>query len=153
MKGRLFQSTLPRGERHSTTRNHSFDRCFNPRSRGGSDDNVANDSGDMSVSIHAPAGGATPGGVRKKSTESMFQSTLPRGERHERGAGNGNANGCFNPRSRGGSDLYLLCGSTRDNGVSIHAPAGGATTIMVNEIKGLKFQSTLPRGERLCVPC
>ena len=55
----------------------------------------------------------------------------------------------FNPRSREGSDggngvldaLYEI---------SIHAPAKGATSVVVpHDIKPNRFQSTLPRRERL----
>ena len=97
----VFQSTRPRGARHTCS-------C------------VINS---QSVSIHAPAGGATL---------STFHHTLYR---------------CFNPRARGGRDLLSAAPcrgspfqSTRPRGarldgnvvtidldVSIHAPAGGAT--------------------------
>ncbi len=56
---RLFQSTLPRGERRSYT------RCKRQR---------------FWVSIHAPARGATAGNNRLNASD-LFQSTLPRGER------------------------------------------------------------------------
>ena len=55
------------------------------------------------VSIHAPARGATRVGVRIRS-DVLFQSTRPRGARHE--------------RIRETQERYI---------VSIHAPARGAT--------------------------
>ena len=55
----LFQSTLPRGERHSVNRRGTCN---------------------LAVSIHAPAGGATIGACRILICRA-FQSTLPRGER------------------------------------------------------------------------
>ena len=129
-----FQSTLPRGERpttssHARVAGTSFMSGFNPRSHGGSDANAG--SGIRSwdafkVSIHAPTGGATwarPPGYYAE-TVSIHAPT-------------GGATGCltdgtllkfrcFNPRSHGGSDAHrayrrAICG---------------------------RFQSTLPRGER-----
>ena len=100
----LFQSTLPRGERHGS--GHKY-------------------VGVSSISIHAPARGATLSlpevfrphrhfnprsregsdvtGAERSSPGTEFQSTLPRGERHswpERIRKDWN----FNPRSREGSD-------------------------------------------------
>ena len=98
------------------------------------------------VSIHAPARGATRGISNDKSIDE-FQSTLPRGERrcairalvHK---------SSFNPRSREGSDC-CVCHCLPHHLVSIHAPARGATTLWKMRINDSKFQSTLPRGERL----
>ena len=54
----------------------------------------------------------------------------------------------FNPRSREGSDCTGGT-SIATNGISIHAPARGATKhAMMYLAKKLIFQSTLPRGER-----
>ena len=120
---------------------------FNPRSREGSDLNQP-----LFLFIHH-----------------KFQSTLPRGERRliqitKRQTEN------FNPRSREGSDASVSVAATAV-GISIHAPARGATEldchIIMHEenfnprsregsdrkaitILSLlqKFQSTLPRGER-----
>ena len=76
----------------------------------------------------------------------MFQFTLPRGERPAR-AWRACPIPCFNSRSRGGSDLWSVqnCSFLR---VSIHAPAGGATSAAVQDVKTTWFQFTLPRGER-----
>ena len=123
-----FQSTLPRGERRdgATT-------AFNL----------------PSVSIHAPARGAT-WTCNMGVTEDMFQSTLPRGERP--------LHHCLEPAeqvvsihapARGATPIQrslLLLTS-----VSIHAPARGATQMELDQILFIKFQSTLPRGERLHV--
>ena len=54
---------------------------------------------------------------------------------------------CFNPRSRAGSDPKAWIRST-DLGVSIHAPARGATMPLARSWSCFLFQSTLPRGER-----
>ena len=78
----------------------------------------------MSVSIHAPAWGAT--GPSPTDDQLMqFQSTLPRGERQGR-PWLLSAGGCFNPRSRVGSD-FTYCFDYLFYKVSIHAPAWGAT--------------------------
>ena len=122
----LFQSTLPRGERLT---------------RRGLTGNGAE------VSIHAPAWGATRS-AKRSSASTMFQSTLPRGERRDRQSALRRQQ-CFNPRSRVGSDfgqiLVRPCGQVFQStlprgerrfemplrlcrfGVSIHAPAWGAT--------------------------
>ena len=122
-----FQSTLPRGERRRKQNNIIF----------------IND-----VSIHAPAGGATdslisctpvtgfqstlPRGERLPLPTffilfPLFQSTLPRGERRVFCTLYPDSL-CFNPRSRGGSDLPKTPASAIVQ-VSIHAPAGGATRL------------------------
>ena len=98
-----FQFTLPRGERHAITE----------RSRQW-----------YWVSIHAPAGGATSTPWRLATT-GAFQFTLPRGERPGGHPPKGPPP-CFNSRSRGGSDASALLADV-PRGVSIHAPAGGAT--------------------------
>ena len=78
----LFQSTLPRRERQQTLQqSRSKHWNFNPRSREGSDgaDSVTKKLG--SISIHAPAKGATVRNGRSAEKDSAFQSTLPRRER------------------------------------------------------------------------
>ena len=99
-----------------------------------------------------------------------LQSTLPRGERPrglehlvavERASIHAPArgatryshallhyNGCFNPRSRAGSDSTWRRSSRRCP-ASIHAPARGATTRRATAGNEERLQSTLPRGERL----
>ena len=58
----MFQSTLPRGERPSTTNCPRRNDRFNPRSRAGSDRGPLEGSRFRKVSIHAPARGATSQG-------------------------------------------------------------------------------------------
>ena len=167
----LFQSTLPRGERQAT-----FGALAIP----------------ASISIHAPARGAT-GSWRNPYHPGQFQSTLPRGERPFRKpcrfttitiSIHAPARGAteraddhdllpqfqstlprgerlctyvipmdsrnFNPRSREGSDQIRGARLIFSN-ISIHAPARGATsTITLVAADYMAFQSTLPRGERLC---
>ena len=119
-----FQSTLPCGERHLPNINPQRRRDFNPRSPAGSDN--------MSFS---------------------FRSIWPN----------------FNPRSPAGSDPQVFA-MIQENRISIHAPLRGATcnylllkiqntisihaplrgATMGNEFspESLRFQSTLPCGER-----
>ena len=126
---RLFQSTLPRGERRPwfykvlfhirdfNPRSHGgsdylrgyitgFSKNFNPRSHGGSDAIFTDDTQVGYISIHAPTGGAT----------------------------------MDNP--------FIFCSSP----ISIHAPTGGATINIKIYVVSNKFQSTLPRGERRKIP-
>ena len=54
----------------------------------------------------------------------------------------------FNPRSRVGSDSGPIA-NLPTHAISIHAPAWGATAVWRIGKLRIKFQSTLPRGERL----
>ena len=103
---------------------HVFIAYFNPRSREGSDPDNSQDIPVFSISIHAPAKGATTF-VPCLRYFSAFQSTLPRRER-----------------------LFLLLSSCYLLHISIHAPAKGATVRAVVRERILEFQSTLPRRER-----
>ena len=162
-----FQSTRPRGARRRPTQlaqaiccfnprarggrdrcrysRRGKIRCFNPRARGGRDGDYGGGVAFIIVSIHAPAGGAT--GTRKHELMAeWFQSTRPRGARR-RPTQLAQAICCFNPRARGGRD-------PKDNNVapasyvSIHAPAGGATSTFKSKTLKKMFQSTRPRGAR-----
>ncbi len=100
--GIVFQSTPPRGGRHHQTLSYGRCQCFNPRPRVGGDLDTGSALHDqVSVSIHAPAWGATHDIGPSCLTIEQFQSTPPRGGRHQH------------------------CVSTSN--VSIHAPAWGAT--------------------------
>ena len=121
----LFQSTLPHGERPMRMRMAVSFMRFNPRSHMGSD------VGRLSiypfiprVSTHAPAWGATVQTGRLLANQ-----------------------GCFNPRSRMGSDGKIVQ-SWHIVDVSTHAPAWGATKAFPFLITLRKFQPTLPHGER-----
>ena len=121
-----FQSTRPRGARQDYDDFMYEEQMFqSTRPRGARLVPYIEDRS-MTVSIHAPAGGAT---------RSILHG------------------GCyfgFNPRARGGRDYGVSCMEDVTS-VSIHAPAGGAT-VKRGEGKSLKvFQSTRPRGARqLC---
>ena len=102
-----------------------------------------------SISIHAPAKGATKW-IAKNPEAYAFQSTLPRRERR-----------CIYP-------LVIYCSLFQSTlprrerrqrkeesrwvwRISIHAPAKGATPCGIGwYYKPVRFQSTLPRRERLC---
>ena len=142
---------------------------FNPRSREGSDGQHCPPPFLVQNFNPRSREGSDRGAPVICWQKSLFQSTLPRGERQlllqsaERLQD-------FNPRSREGSDK-LINFSTMIRVISIHAPARGATNIP-KEFKGYTvisihapargatyfimsaifslsiFQSTLPRGER-----
>ena len=75
---------------------------FNPRTRVGCDKGRWTVFGSNEVSIHAPAWGATKGGVLL-IFKKLFQSTHPRGVRLSIGI-LGNGFSSFNPRTRVGCD-------------------------------------------------
>ena len=163
-----FQSTPPRGGRPSRARRSATERSFNPRPRAGGDARLEGcrephvevsihapargathprhlHAVEELVSIHAPARGATIQSAPIRNGE-KFQSTPPRGGRPTDASRSG-ARCCFNPRPRAGGDASPRPSNTHE-GVSIHAPARGATyprrTFKVTH----KFQSTPPRGGR-----
>ena len=120
-----FQSTLPRRERRFFPKVLFLHFYFNPRSREGSDIKPSASPTDNDISIHAPAKGATNLYSARVLLLPLFQSTLPRRERH-----NNNRisiSFCdFNPRSREGSDI-ISDFFPKNIFISIHAPAKGAT--------------------------
>ena len=119
-------------------------RCFNPRARAGRDNVIARTMRwTKCFNPRARAGRdlAMPASV---PSQSLFQSTRPRGARRVLGDA---ASLCrFNPRARAGRDdlpplLQRPC-------VSIHAPARGATWYWRGYLRCSQFQSTRPRGAR-----
>ena len=77
---------------------------FNPRSHEGNDSILHHGGEDMLISIHVPTRGTT---TDKGFTDISitFQSTFPRGERHNRGGFSYDISN-FNPRSHEGNDTY-----------------------------------------------
>ena len=122
--------------------------CFNPRSHGGSD--PFGWSGILllrqRVSIHAPTGGATDK-VERSRKRSRVSIHAPTG---------GATHGHDHPRLAFGVSIHAPTGGAtasrrpfrRIACVSIHAPTGGATVAAPSLSGRMKFQSTLPRGER-----
>ena len=167
----IFQSTLPRGERHICSIMFSSSGSFQSTLPRGERQFV------LSILLNCCEFQSTlPRGERRKTGNTSgrfvgFQSTLPRGERHIRiciscmmmwhfnprsREGSDYAphqisrdTVHFNPRSREGSDSFTLYFSQRRENISIHAPARGATKAERLTESLRLFQSTLPRGERL----
>ena len=121
-----------------------------------------------SISIHVPSWGTTLDGWKKSCADVKFQSTFPRGERHEssdtgplpfkfqstfpRGERHGRGSGCtlrsyFNPRSLVGNDAPVIS-TTKFFEISIHVPSWGTTEMYGAGNLTILFQSTFPRGER-----
>ena len=100
----------------------------------------------LNVSIHAPARGATSCAVNLLA-EHEFQSTRPRGARLRTRLSR-RSRRRFNPRAREGRDKDADA-LIRAFGVSIHAPARGATGYLRIRRAPGRFQSTRPRGARL----
>ena len=146
-------------------------RCFNPRARMGRDMLTSTHCiVHLRVSIHAPAWGATALKWRACPSICLFQSTRPHGARHavlqlargdatcfnprarmgrdSDGLDRATPQWCFNPRARMGRDSDGLDRATLQ-GVSIHAPAWGATSANRPAISRHDwFQSTRPHGAR-----
>ena len=100
-----------------------------------------------SVSIHAPARGATP------RAASLWERTGVSIHAPARGATCGKLRqmavmSSFNPRARKGRDL-ITDKTMVVLDVSIHAPARGATMISIAVDNDALFQSTRPQGARL----
>ena len=142
-----FQSTRPRGARHLVHHHGvAYSKFQSTRPRGARLISPVVWLWSITVSIHAPARGATESKYPLLSTQ-LFQSTRPRGARQR-------VNipyylpSCFNPRARAGRDKATLRGYSA-TGVSIHAPARGATQLLSVLYLSFMFQSTRPRGARL----
>ena len=104
---------------------HSAWPCFNPRTRMGCDVGQQIAGVDTSVSIHAPAWGATV------PFSEIYLVTLVSIHAPAWGATSTISvlmllSVCFNPRTRMGCNIQLFADMTW-NVVSIHAPAWGAT--------------------------
>ena len=120
------------------------------------------------ISIHAPARGAT-NSASMMSALSLFQSTLPQGERRIRIIHAVPRSISIHAPTRGATvSVYIEVpsiiisihaptrGATMDRpqslsfcAISIHAPTRGATTAHRTRTASRRFQSTLPQGERL----
>ena len=147
-----FQSTLPRGERQRA---------------------AGNQHGNASISIHAPARGATETAWKLEKTEPYFNPRSREGS-DPSSYPFGSISPYFNPRSREGSDQELQKHHSWKR-ISIRAPARGATTdidTVYQEWSDFNprsregsdfccpsgyltfclFQSALPRGERRFKP-
>src|SRR5206468_53884 len=79
----MFQSTLPRGERHQLRVIGWIVRGFNPRSRVGSDDRLGDDVPTSTLFQSTLPRGERPLITQRPAVLNKFQSTLPRGERRD----------------------------------------------------------------------
>ena len=144
----LVSDPRPRagGDTRTQPRSVPQQSCFNPRPRVGGDAAPCTAAGvPASVSIHAPAWGATALPTQRAASAIEFQSTPPRGGRRPIARCWTTSTSCFNPRPRVGGDR----GAAERSGwiVSIHAPAWGAT-VDASASHADWFQSTPPRGGR-----
>ena len=80
---------------------------FNPRSHEGSDSISSVTDPVLIISIHAPTRGATVSVYPVSKSATIFQSTLPRGERPRRIFSKRLRTNYFNPRSHEGSDVSM----------------------------------------------
>ena len=120
---------------------------FNPRSREGSDGSDLYKAGQMAISIHAPARGATRSQIPFTLGWTIFQSTLPRGDPDLNAM---EKQISIHAPARGATKSILRFPIGFQ--ISIHAPARGATYLSgQNWCLLMVFQSTLPRGERLAM--
>ena len=164
-----FQSTRPRGARHRGREVTGYSiQSFNPRAHGGRDKKTERKSRYITVSIHAPTGGATKSSFHQLLFKA-FQSTRPRGARpadfRQRArrcsvsihAPTGGATMLTIVRTHEGAvSIHAPTGGATEAEktanskikVSIHAPTGGATPHQKDQRTGGKFQSTRPRGAR-----
>ena len=125
--GYQFQSTHPRGVRLFPQNPNNIYACFNPRTRVGCDGGEdLHPRGGDGVSIHAPAWGATLGGVVEIPDQAVSIHAPAWGATPAWQFSCGILTG-FNPRTRVGCDLRRKHGVIHIQRVSIHAPAWGAT--------------------------
>ena len=125
--------------------------CFNPRSRMGSDE--------LSFCVTPPSQCFNPrsrmgsdSSVWSMVLRQVFQPTLPHGERRLRYAGSMSWRQ-FQPTLPHGERLPNVLKFVHLFDVSTHAPAWGATFIVLSLQPVLQFQPTLPHGERRCDNC
>ena len=124
----LFQSTHPRGVRlHAPDGRDGFFSVSIHAPAWGATANISQAESVCRVSIHAPAWGATGAGNIIINNDEVFQSTHPRGVRHQSSSLLSKSASCFNPRTRVGCDTRFCKHITHIEKVSIHAPAWGAT--------------------------
>ena len=129
----LFQSTHPRGVRPELV------KLIRERV--------------ITISIHAPARGATLMVLFTKTLLFLFQSTHPRGVRQKSTKHTQKSNFYFNPRTREGCDMGKLDDPTALGAISIHAPARGATDqgiLPVDQIRKISIHAPA-RGATLKV--
>ena len=96
------------------------------------------------VSIHAPARGATLD-VGKRLEKKLFQSTRPRGARHE-SQKDDTYKMCFNPRAREGRDWKTWFGGAILNEFQSTRPRGARHPVVEFETAGSRFNPRAREG-------
>ena len=147
-KESLFQSTLPRGERPLLSAVYvlTVEISIHAPARGATNASAKKQT-PLNISIHAPARGATESRVILQQGYTVFQSTLPRGERRVADSNKVEVKQIsIHAPARGATKNYLV--TVNRFYISIHAPARGATFVEKRAAYVEIFQSTLPRGER-----
>ena len=142
-----FQSTRPHGARlerlaHSVLR-HGFQST---RPHGARHSRAILGAELERVSIHAPARGATALSCARSRTMTCFNPRARTGRDDDTTLTTA-ANAGFNPRARTGRDAEVGA-RAQCQGVSIHAPARGATRSCIRSAARRLFQSTRPHGAR-----
>ena len=122
------------------------DNCFNPRSHAGSDLFPAGGLFHLSRFNPRSHAGSDAHSTTDVFGSGLFQSTLPRGERRQRMSRFPDHIVSIHAPTRGATSAIF--NFSRYNAVSIHAPTRGATLRSGFMVSALRFQSTLPRGER-----
>ena len=125
--------------------------CFNPRSHVGSD-HLYTMCVRCLLSFNPRSHvGSDSYFFKILSTLLLFQSTLPRRERHEDTSRTDRlASVSIHAPTEGATDPHHRC--QKDCVVSIHASTWGATNYRTEKKPVKMFQSTLPRGERRVIP-
>ncbi len=145
----MLQSTLPHGERPRLARQARTvpGASIHAPARGATVSRRMR-ARMASASIHAPARGATVYGFLRVIDPGCFNPRSRAGsDQPARQSPSGGKS--FNPRSRTGSDLRWQPHADKKHPASIHAPARGATYGgSLTLTKSTLLQSTLPHGER-----
>ena len=143
-----FRSALPRGERPERTILWRMDATVSIRApaRGATVCSVGDQPAE-SVSIRAPARGATAGERRHWCRTQSFDPRSRAGSDPCQVRVMSSDRSRFDPRSRAGSDSLSLHERVLTS-VSIRAPARGATSGALLSARFTRFRSALPRGER-----
>ena len=143
----VFQSALPRGERHRVHRRISSPKNFNPRSREGSDGLVGSNSASDANFNPRSREGSDIRGLIEYDYIHRFQSALPRGERQGRPCQLLYVKGFQSALPRGERRKVFLS----DKIISDFNPRsreGSDKSYDLIPFKDHRFQSALPRGER-----
>ncbi len=144
-----FQSTRPRGARRPVHKRKHLSTTFqSTRPRGARRIVNSRRTKGWNVSIHAPAGGATPT-VFCLFRRSPCFNPRARGGRDFQTPWKASGNSRFNPRARGGRDTFPLRYFRYAAAFQSTRPRGARPSFGSGTRKDCPFQSTRPRGARL----